>query len=101
MKASQLSPSDLLAPIIMLLQRSGMTLEQLRHEFNTATQKAQRSKSSLKVAKIEQALACANIVDRWLRHPLFVNPMGGPRDLPLKGKSSVSSLFRSAGIKGS
>jgi hypothetical protein len=85
----------------MLLQRSGMTLEQLRHEFDVAAEKAQRSKSNLKVAKIEQALACANIVDRWLRHPQFVNSAGGPRDLPLKGKSSIISLFKSAGISGS
>lgn len=99
--AGQLSPSDLLAPIAMLLQRSGMTLEQVRKEFALATQKASRSKSSLRVAKIEQAVICADIVDRWLRHPLFVNSSGGPKDLPIKGRSSIASLFKSAGVSGS
>jgi len=100
MKARRPSPSDLLAPIVMLLQRSGMSLEQLRKEFDRAAYRALRSKSNLRVAKIEQSFACANIVDRWLRHPLFVNSAGRPKDLPLAGKSSITALFKSAGISG-
>jgi len=100
MKTSRVSPSDLLAPIIMMLQRSGMSLEQLRREFDRAAIRALRSKSNLRVAKVEQSFACANIVDRWLRHPLFVNSAGRPKDLPLAGKSSVAALFKSAGISG-
>jgi hypothetical protein len=85
----------------MLLQRSGMSLEQLRKEFDRAAGRALRSKSNLRVEKIEQTFACADVVDRWLRHPLFVNSAGRPKDLPLAGKSSIASLFKSAGISGS
>jgi hypothetical protein len=101
MKTNRVAPSDLLTPIVMLLQRSGMSLEQLRDEFDRAARRALRSKSNLRVEKIEQTFACANIVDRWLRHPLFVNSAGRPKDLPLTGKSSIASLFKSAGISGS
>ena len=92
--------SELLSPIVMLLLRSGLSQEQLRREFASATNRALKSKSNLRVARIERSFACASVVDRWLRNPLFLNPAGRPKDLPLRGKSSIATLCKSAGIIG-
>jgi hypothetical protein len=90
----------LLKPIVAFLRRSGITEAELSAEFQMALKQAASSHQKVDITRIGATSWCADIVDRWLRDPSYVNVVGKPKDLPLTGKVSVSGLMKAVGAKG-
>jgi len=89
----------LLGPIVAFLSRSGIPDTQLSHEFNAALKGSLRSKNNIFIKRIGATTWCAEIVDRWLRDPVYLNVVGKPKDLPLVGKVSVGALIKTVGVR--
>jgi hypothetical protein len=81
---------DLLAPIAAFLLKSGMSRVQLLSEFRSAIRQASGSK--LKVTHLQIGEEVSSIVNRWLRDPKFLNSVGRPAELPLRGSRSIAAL---------
>lgn len=92
------SVQDLLVPIVEFLQRSGIQQSQLQVEWQSAILRASRIKRSVKVVRIGYEQLGLTIVSRWLRDPNYLNHVGRPDDLPLRGRRSFSSLLRSCAV---
>ena len=90
---------SVLVPLMRLLLKSGFSREKLLEECRLAVQRAGLSKSKLKVARIPFRQDETTLVNRWLRDPNYLNPMGRPRDLPMRGDLSVKSLVDACGLK--
>ncbi len=90
---------DLFLPISAFLLRSGMTKAQLLAEWNVAIQKASRATSGLPVVRIGFEDLASSIISRWLRDPTYLNRVGRPDDLPLRGKRSISSLLKAGHVQ--
>ncbi len=85
---------ELLAPIAAFLLKSGLSRVQLLSEFRSAIRHASGSK--LKVTHIQIGEEVSNIVNRWLRDPKFLNSVGRPAELPLRGSRSIAELVRTS-----
>ncbi len=83
---------ELLAPIAAFLLKSGLSRAQLMSEFRTAIRRASRSK--LKVTHMQIGEEASIIVNRWLRDPMFLNKVGRPAELSLRGAPSIASLVK-------
>ena len=81
---------ELLVPIVAFLLKSGLSRAQLLSEFRSALRHAVGSK--LKVTHLQIGEEVSNIVNRWLRDPTFLNTVGRPAELPLRGTRSIAAL---------
>ena len=89
---------DLLTPIAAFLRRAGNSKPQLMAEWKAAIQKTSRSKRELRVVKIGFEHLGSTTISRWLRDPKYLNHAGRPADLPLKGKTSITTLLKEGGV---
>lgn len=85
---------ELLAPIAAFLIKSGLSGAQLLQECRSAIRRA--SGSRLKVTHMGIGEEATSIVNRWLRDPIYLNGVGRPAELPLKGTRSIVSLARAS-----
>jgi hypothetical protein len=83
---------ELLGPIATFLFKSGLSRAQLLSEFRLALSRA--SSSKLKVVHMALGEEAANIVNRWLRDPNYLNNAGRPAELPLRGNRSITTLVK-------
>jgi len=90
---------DLFVPISAFLLRSGMTKAQLLAEWRMAIHRASRNTSGLPVVRIGFENLASSIISRWLRDPKYLNQVGRPDDLPLRGKRSIASLLKAGQVK--
>ena len=90
----------LLKPIVAFLHRSGIDEAELKAEFFLALEQAGKSHKKVDITRIGPTSWCTDIVDRWLRDPAYVNLVGKPKDLPLRGKFSIAALMNAVGAKG-
>lgn len=86
---------ELLIQIITFLKRSGLSKADLLSECRAAIEHASETKSQLKVVHVGLTQDSADIVNRWLRDPIYLNAAGKPDDLLLKGSRSFTSLVKS------
>jgi hypothetical protein len=86
---------ELLAPIAAFLIKSGLSRTQLLADCRSAIRHAAASK--LKVTHLGIGEQATSIVNRWLRDPFYLNNVGRPAELPLKGSCSIVSLVRESG----
>jgi Family of unknown function (DUF6502) len=94
-----LNVSDLLIPIAEFLHRSGLSKAQLLAEWRSAIQRCSGRKKGVKVVHIGFHELGVTVVSRWLRDPEYLNHVGRPDDLPIRGKRSFSSLLKSCRIE--
>ena len=85
---------ELLAPIAAFLVKSGLSRTQLLSEFRFAISRAGGSK--LKVTHLKIGEEVSSIVNRWLRDPMFLNTVGRPAELTLRGSRSITALVRAS-----
>jgi hypothetical protein len=85
---------ELLAPIAAFLIKSGLSPADLLSEFRSAIRHGSGSK--LKVTHMRIGEEASSIVNRWLRDPIFLNSVGRPAELSLKGTRSVTALVRAS-----
>ena len=85
---------ELLVPIAAFLLKSGLSRAQLLSEFRLAIRRAGGSK--LKVTHLQIGEEVSSIVNRWLRDPTFLNTVGRPAELPLRGSRSIAALVRAS-----
>jgi hypothetical protein len=97
--SSDLHVSDLLIPIAEFLHRSGLSHAQLLAEWRSALQRCSGLKKGVKVVHIGFDELGVTVVSRWLRDPDYLNHVGRPDDLPIRGKRSFSSLLKSCRIE--
>jgi len=97
--STDLKVSDLLIPIAEFLHRSGLSHAQLLAEWRSAMQQCSGSKKGVKVVHIGFDELGVTVVSRWLRDPDYLNHVGRPDDLPIRGKRSFSSLLKSCQIE--
>lgn len=99
----QLEALELLAPLVAFLLASGLSDQDLQEGFSSALLRAKRATTDVKVVRMGSRLGSyhqrAEIIDRWLRNPAFVNKAGKPLDLPLQGKLSIATLVKLADVK--
>ena len=88
---------NLLLPIVIFLRKSGMSEQQLLAECHSAIRRASAPKLKLKVVRAEFSREVSDLVNRWLRDPAYLNQLGRPAELPLKGAQSITSLVSSSG----
>ena len=93
-----LAVQDLLVPIVEFLQRSGMKQSQLGAEWRSAILRTSRARKSVKVVRIGYEQLGLTIVSRWLRDPKYLNHVGRPDELPLRGSRSFTSLLKSCHV---
>lgn len=91
--------NDLFSPICAFLLRSGMTKAQLLTEWRTAVLQASAAKPRLPVVRIGFEDLASSIISRWLRDPTYLNRVGRPDDLPLRGKRSITSLLKAGHVR--
>ncbi len=96
---SELNVSDLLIPIAEFLHRSGLSQAQLLAEWRSAIQHCSGRKKGVKVVHIGFHELGVTVVSRWLRDPEYLNHVGRPDDLPIRGKRSFSSLLKCCRIE--
>jgi len=92
-----LKAGDLLEPIMAFLGQSGMSKAALLAECHLAIKSATKSRSTLKVVHVRFTQEGINVVNRWLRDPVYLNQVGRPEELPLRGARSFGSLVRACG----
>jgi hypothetical protein len=85
---------ELLVPIAAFLMKSGLSRAQLVAEFRSAIRHASGSKLTVTHMRIGEE--ASSIVNRWLRDPMFLNNVGRPAELPLRGRRSITALVRAA-----
>jgi hypothetical protein len=85
---------ELLAPIAAFLLKSGISRTQLLSEFRSAIRQASGSK--LRVTHMRIGEEASSIVNRWLRDPMFLNNVGRPAELPLRGVRSIAALIKAS-----
>jgi hypothetical protein len=88
---------ELLAPIAAFLMKSGLSRVQLLSEFRSAIRHASGSK--LKVTHMRIGEEASSIVNRWLRDPMFLNSVGRPAELSLRGARSITALVNASHTK--
>jgi hypothetical protein len=89
-----LEAGDLLEPIMTFLRQSGMSKTNLQLECQTAINSATKKKSKRRVVHVGYTQEAISAVNRWLRDPAYLNRMGKPGDLSLKGSRSFGSLVK-------
>lgn len=94
-------PAELFAPIVGLLLRSGVSETDLTKLFKRALRAASSRRAGPKVYRVETKNLSADLLHRWMRNPKYLNELGKPIDLPLRGSRSVASLMRESSIAGS
>ncbi|MBS0388529.1 MAG: hypothetical protein JSR15_08605 [Proteobacteria bacterium] len=94
----ELEVDDLLVPIVEFLQRSGFTPSDLQSEWRAAIRKCAHARKGVKVVRIGFDKLGLTLVSRWLRDPAFLNHVGRPDDLPIRGKRSIESLLKACAI---
>jgi len=97
--SSDLNVSDLLIPIAEFLHRSGLSHAQLLAEWRSALEHCSGPKKGVKVVHIGFDELGVTVVSRWLRDPEYLNRVGRPDDLPIRGKRSFSTLLKSCRIE--
>ncbi len=97
-KQRDLAVQDLLVPIVDFLQRSGMEQSRLNAEWRSAIRRTSSVRKGVKVVRIGYEQLGLTIVSRWLRDPKYLNHVGRPDDLPLRGNRSFSSLLKSCAV---
>jgi uncharacterized protein DUF6502 len=76
-----------------------MTKAQLLADWRTAIHQASRATTGLPVVRIGFDNLASSIISRWLRDPTYLNQVGRPDDLPLRGKRSLASLLKAGHVK--
>lgn len=97
--SADLNVSDLLIPIAEFLHRSGLSHAQLLTEWRSAIKHCSGPKKGVKVVHIGFDELGVTVVSRWLRDPEYLNHVGRPDDLPIRGRRSFSSLLKSCRIE--
>src|SRR5271170_3957707 len=92
--ADQQIIGKLLAPIFVLLRKSGLTEQQITSELIRARARAAQSRSRIKVVKQQEIYNYSEVVDTWLKDPSYATTSGRPMDLPLAGQISISNLIK-------
>jgi hypothetical protein len=92
--ADQQIIGELLAPIFVLLRKSGLTEHQITAELVSARARAAQSRSRIKVVKQQEIYNYSEVVDTWLKDPSYATTSGRPMDLPLAGQISISNLIK-------
>lgn len=90
---------ELFAPLVAFLRASGVSDQQLQDGFSASLSRARRKAKHIEVIRMGSYYRRGEIIDRWLRNPMFVNKAGKPLDLPLMGKLSIATLAKMAGVK--
>lgn len=94
-----LDVGDLLVPIAEFLHRSGLSKPELFAEWRSAIKQCSGRNKGVKVVHIGFNELGVTVVSRWLRDPEYLNHVGRPDDLPIRGKRSFTSLLRSCRIE--
>jgi len=94
----ELEVNDLLVPIVEFLKRSGYTPHTLIAEWRAAIRKCAKANKGVKVVRIGFDKLGLTLVSRWLRDPAYLNRVGRPDDLPIRGKRSIDSLLKACAI---
>ena len=90
---------ELLTTVVTFLRTTGMSQSQLLEEWRAAIRCASDSQSKLAVAHVKSMRDYPDIVNRWLRDPNYLNHVGRPDELPLKGQRSIASLVKTCKSK--
>jgi hypothetical protein len=84
----------LLFPIAAFLLAGGLDKESATRRLAAAFDRANKVSGARRIEHIGRPLLYSDVVARWSHDPRFLNTMGRPRDLALKGRNQFSTLLR-------
>lgn len=84
----------LLFPIAAFLRAGGLNKQSAMQRLAAAFDRTDKLSGARKIEHIGRPVLYSDIVARWCHDPRFLNEMGKPRDLALKGKNQFNALVR-------
>ena len=76
-----------------------MAIVELVSEWRNAIQYVSQATGGVPVVRIGSENLASSIITRCLRDPKYLNRVGRPDDLPLRGKRSITSLLKADQVK--
>ena len=84
----------LLFPIAAFLRVGGLDKQSAARRLSAAFDRADKLSGARRIEHIGRPVLYSDIVARWSHDPRFLDAMGRPRDLALKGRNQFSTLVR-------
>jgi hypothetical protein len=84
----------LLFPIAALLKAGGLSKQSATRQLAAAFDRTDNLPGARRLEHIGRSVLYTDIVARWRHDPRFLDPMGRPRALSIKGKNQFSTLVR-------
>lgn len=84
----------LLFPLAALLRAGGLSKKSATQRLAAAFDRTGRLAGARRIEHIGRPVLYNDIVARWRHDPRFLDPMGRPRALSIKGKNQFSTLIR-------
>ena len=97
MHKTQISPrraEALLFPIAALLRAGGLSKRSAIQRLAAAFDRTDNLSGARRLEHIGRSVLYTDIVARWRHDPRFLDPMGRPRTLSIKGKNQFGTLVR-------
>lgn len=97
LQKTQISPQraeELLFPIAALLRAGGLSKQSATQRLSAAFERAEKVSGTRRLEHIGRPALYNDIVARWRHDPRFLDQMGRPRALSIKGKNQFSTLIR-------
>lgn len=84
----------LLFPIAAFLRAGGLSKQSATQRLAAAFDRANRLSGTRRIEHIGCPVLYSDVVARWSHDPRFLDRMGRPRNLSLKGRNQLSTLIR-------